>query len=397
MRLTQRRIEDLRCPAGRKDRLVFDDEQRGLGVRVTAAGGKTFLAQYTVGSRKRRIPLGSTAAISLADARRAVQDILGEVARGRDPASDRMSAALKAKQEVLALASLIDQWSDRHLVHRRPRYAAEAVRALRHAFGRHLASPATALTPKAARAILNAIADNGRRSIARLTGAYGRACFAWALQADLVAENPFTGIRLEAAPSRERVLPDRELIAIWEATAAGGPYDGIVRLLMLTGQRREEVAGMLWSELDRELTGWTIPEARSKNHRAHVVPLSKQARAVLTGQLRIKNDDRVFGGFRGFAHAKLILDNVSGVKGWWLHDLRRTVATGLQKLGIRLEVTEAVLNHVSGSRAGIVGIYQRHNWSDEKRAALAAWGAHVEAIVEGREVGGDLVAFARGG
>jgi integrase len=397
MRLTQRRIEELGCPAGRKDRLVFDDEQRGLGVRVTAAGGKTFLAQYTVGSRKRRIPLGSTAAISLADARRAVQDILGEVARGRDPAVDRKTAALQAKQEVLTLGSLIDQWSARHLVHRRPRYAAEAVRAIRYAFERYLTSPATALTPKAARSILNAIADNGRQSIARLTGAYGRACFAWALYADLVAENPFTGIRLEAAPSRERVLADQELIAIWEATGVWGPYNGIVRLLMLTGQRRQEVAGMLWSELDAALTAWTIPADRSKNHLAHVVPLSKQARAVLMGQLRIYNDNRVFAGFLGFAHAKLILDNKSGVKGWRLHDLRRTVATGLQKLGVRLEVTEAVLNHVSGSRAGIVGIYQRHEWAEEKRVALNAWGAHLEGIVEGRAAGGNVVELGRSG
>ena len=397
MRFTQRRIEELKCPAGKKDRLVFDDEQRGLGVRVTAAGSKTFLAQYTVGSRKRRIPLGSTAAVSLADARRAVQDILGEVARGRDPATDRKTAAVKAKQEALTLASLIDQWSDRHLVHRRPRYAAEAVRALRHSFGKHLASPATALTPKATRAILNAIADTGRRSIARLTGAYGRACFAWALQSDLLADNPFAGIRIEPVASRERVLTDEELAAIWQATEGWKPYNGIVRLLLLTGQRREEVAGMLWSELDGELTAWTIPAARSKNRRAHVVPLSKQARAVLTGQFRIKDDDRVFAGFRGFAHAKLGLDAVSKVTDWRLHDLRRTLATGLQKLGIRLEVTEAVLNHVSGSRAGIVGVYQRHEWKDEKQSALAAWGERVAAIVEGHEAGGNVVVFGRGG
>ena len=94
------------------------------------------------------------------------------------------------------------------------------------------------------------------------------------------------------------------------------------------------------------------------------------------------------GQFNGFSKAKAALDKASGVKDWRLHDLRRTLATGLQKLGVRLEVTEAVLNHIAGSRAGIVGVYQRHNWADEKRAALDAWGAHVAALVEGREAEG---------
>ena len=103
------------------------------------------------------------------------------------------------------------------------------------------------------------------------------------------------------------------------------------------------------------------------------------------------------GAFNGFSKAKITLDENSGVKGWRLHDLRRTMATDLQKLGVRLEVTEAILNHVSGSRAGVVGIYQRHDWADEKRAALAAWGAYVDAIVEGREPAHNVTPMRRGG
>ena len=103
------------------------------------------------------------------------------------------------------------------------------------------------------------------------------------------------------------------------------------------------------------------------------------------------------GAFSGFSKAKAALDKASGVKDWRLHDLRRTMATGLQRLGVRLEVTEAVLNHVAGSRAGIVGVYQRHNWADEKRAALNAWGAHVAALVERREAARNVVSLARSG
>jgi integrase len=388
MKLTTRRLEELKCPAGKRDVMVFDDEQRGLGVRVTASGGKSYLCQYSFGHSKRRIPLGSVAAISLASARDAAQAIMGAVAQGRDPAAERKAAAAAGKRDILTLGMLISQWASRHLVHRRGRYAIEATRALHLAFERYLKAPATALSAKTVRAVIRAVADDGRRAMARQTAAYGSACFSWAIHVDLLAENPFSGLRLEPAPSRERVLTDDELRSIWNATNGQGPYSAIVRLLMLTGQRREEVAGMRWGELDADLTTWTIPGTRTKNHRDHIVPLSPHARAVLAAQPQL-GDDRVFWS-RNFAAAKAALDTQSGVTGWRLHDLRRTVATGLQKLGVRLEVCEAVLNHVSGSRAGIVGVYQRHSWSDEKRAALMAWGERVAAIVEERDPTGNV-------
>jgi integrase len=172
-----------------------------------------------------------------------------------------------------------------------------------------------------------------------------------------------------------------------------------VRTLILTGQRREEVAGMARSEVASDLSSWTIPASRAKTGAAHVVPLSAQAQAVLRAAPRLAESDLVFpgqrGAFSGFSKAKAALDKVSGVKDWRLHDLRRTMATGLQRLGVRLEVTEAVLNHVAGSRAGIVGVYQRHTWADEKRAALNAWGERVAAIVEGRKAVDNVTSMRR--
>jgi integrase len=142
-----------------------------------------------------------------------------------------------------------------------------------------------------------------------------------------------------------------------------------------------------------------IPGARAKNGVAHLVPLSSPAEAILRVAPHIEGNDFVFPGlrgpFNGFSKAKEALDKASGVKKWRLHDLRRTLATGLQKLGVRLEVTEAVLNHVSGSRAGIVGVYQRHDWADEKRAALNAWGAHLAAIVEERGTQNNVTLLTR--
>jgi integrase len=405
MKLTQRRIETLACPAGRKDMLVFDDEQRGLGVRVTAGGGKSFLAQYRAAGVKRRVPIGSCSAISLAQARDAARAVLGDTAKGRDPASERKQAAREAKRkaahDALTLDALLGQWETLRLADRRARYASEAVRAVRHAFAKHLNSPAAALDRAAVVRVLDQLAKDGKGAMASRTGAYGRACYHWAVKRGALEANPFAHLPLVPTAKRERVLSDTELAAVWKAIETGGAFNSIVRMLIMTGQRREDVAGMSWSEISRDLATWTIPAARAKNGAEHLVPLSPQAQAILHAAPRLDGVDVVFPGlhgpFNGFSKAKAALDRASAVTDWRLHDLRRTVATGLQKLGVRLEVTEAILNHVSGSRAGIVGVYQRHEWKDEKRAALAAWGQHVETIVEGQEAGGNVVEFARGG
>jgi integrase len=405
MKFTQRRIETLECPAGRRDMMVFDDEQLGLGVRVTAGGGKSFLVQYRRAGEKRRVPLGSCSAISLAGAREAARAILGDVAKGKDPAAERKQAIQQAKaraeQEALTLGVLIDQWEAGHLADKRAGYRVEATRALRFAFRSKLGKPAADLDPGTVKREVHSIAAAGKLATARLTAAYGRACYGWAIGAGLLETNPFQGVRLNGVPSRERVLTDAELAAIWKAVDGLGSYNSIVRLLLLTGQRREEVAGMTWNEITDDLSAWTISAQRAKNGVAHIVPLSPQAQVILRAAPRYEGTDPVFPGrrgpFNGFGKAKAALDEASGVKDWRLHDLRRTMATGLQRLGVRLEVTEAVLNHVAGSRAGIIGVYQRHTWSDEKRAALNAWGAHVEAIVEGRESGGNVTPLRRSG
>lgn len=395
MKLTQKAIEDLECPAEKKDVFHFDEEQRGLAVRVTknakkgSLSGKAYVVQYTLAGQKRRVPIGSCAAISLKAARDAVKAILGDVAKGRDVARERKDAAQRAKTDALTLEELIGQWKQRHLAGRRPGYAAEAPRALRNAFSKYLKLPAAHLTSKAVKATLNGVADEGKKATARLVGLYGSACFNWAVNKDLLSDNPFTGIKMEAVASRERVLTDDELRAIWSATEEPGSFNLIIRALLLTGQRRNEVSEMTWNELSEDRSTWTIPGGRAKNGVAHMVPLSPQARAVIEAAPEIKGQAFVFpglhGAFVGWSVAKASLDKASGVTGWRLHDLRRTMATGFQRLGVRLEVTEAALNHVSGSRGGIVGVYQRHTWADEKRAALNAWGEHVAAIVERRE------------
>jgi integrase len=207
--------------------------------------------------------------------------------------------------------------------------------------------------------------------------------FNWAIREGYDVANPVQGTNKPAQPkSRERVLTDAELKAIWNG-CDDDDYGRIVRLLMLTGQRRDEVGGMCWSEIvgDR----WTIPGARTKNHREHQLPLSAFALALLPD--RRQGRDFIFGdgprrGYSGWSKSKARLDARIGVSGWVVHDLRRTVATGMaDRLGVLPHVIEAVLNHVSGHKSGVAGIYNRARYSAEISDALERWSEHLSVIV----------------
>jgi integrase len=409
MKLTVTRINALKCDPGQRDKLVFDDEQKGLAVRVTAAGSKSYLAQYTLGGQRKRVPLGNCDALSLADARAAVCAIMGKVANGVDTAAERKAAADAAKAEAerqhLTMALLVDTWKTLHLTHKRERYAAEAVRALQLAFAAQWNRPAEDLDRTAVVRVLDAMAKAGSVAMASRTAAYGRACYQWAMKRGTIAVNPFAALpSMGEAPKRDRVLADGELAEIWRSAAQmSGPFGPMVQFLILTGQRREEVGGLTWEEISDDLSVWTLPGSRAKNKTDHLIPLSEPAREILRSLPR--SGALVFPGevgvFQGWSKAKTRLDGLLSAAGqpvgaWRLHDLRRTLATGLQRLGVRLEVTEAVLNHVSGSRSGIVGVYQRHTWGPEKRAALDAWGEHVMTLVDGRAAAGNVVQMRAG-
>jgi Arm DNA-binding domain len=240
MKLTERKIETLSVDRGRKDRLVFDDAQRGLAVRATASGGRTYLCQYTLNRQKWRVPLGSCSALSLSKAREAAAAVMGDVAKGRNPAAERKEAAAaewaKRARGRLTLAVLIQDWSRLHLVHRRPRYAAEAVRALHHAFAKHLDRPAEDLDRATVVRALDSLSrrpeDRGgsRQTALRGTGiagrtvAYGRACFAWAMKRGAVPSNPFAELPLSTVVNkRDRVLSDEEASAVWRAAGEATP------------------------------------------------------------------------------------------------------------------------------------------------------------------------------
>jgi integrase len=282
------------------------------------------------------------------------------------------------------------------------------------AFSAHLKRPAGALTRAEAVNTLDAIARSGRVGSAGRTLAYARACFAWAEKRGKVAENPFRGLPISSgAAARDRVLTDAEVGLIWRATAAlGWPFGPLVRLLLLTAQRRDEVAGMRWSELSPDRAVWTIPKERTKNGRAHVVHLAPEARAVLAGVPRFRDTDLVFSTtgaspVSGFSRAKERLDalcgrlaaeearadpSVAAMADWRLHDFRRTAVTWLAGAGFAPHAADKLLNHTATTGlSDVARIYQRGEFLSERKAALEAWAKHVSFLAGAEAVQGSNV------
>lgn len=225
------------------------------------------------------------------------------------------------------------------------------------------------------------------------------AFFSWAVTEGLLDANPVQGTaKLDEGGSRERTLTPEELRELWAVLDAepNAQYADITRLLILTGQRREEIGGLRWSEIERGLI--VLPPERTKNSRQHEVPLSRQAKAILERQSKRKGRDFVFGigelGFSGWSDCKARLDQAllalrrktnrkaKAMPDWRLHDLRRTCATGMAEFGVQPHIIEAVLNHVSGHKAGVAGIYNRARYAGEMRDALQRWADHLDQITK---------------
>jgi integrase len=414
VKLTDTVAAEAVCPPGRKDVLLFDSELRGFALRVTKAGGKTFLLQYRVASVSRRAVIGTWGAeLTAAKARRKAEALRGTVRDHRDPVAERRrvlreqrEAEAKAKAEAAAAAAaagftvarLIEQWAALKLAERSVGYRSRVPRELRAALAEWLAAPAANFTHTAAVQVLDDVKAKRGPVAANRLRAVAAACWQWSLKRGSLSANPWRATERPAEEAaRDRVLSDAEIADLWHAAGTlGFPWCGMIRALLLTGQRRGEVAAMEWAELDWKAAEWRLPAHRVKNRRAHVVPLSPAMLALLAEQPRMGAGSLVFEGARGtvpsgFGKLKQRLDAAMlaaarkdgrPLQPWTMHDIRRTVATGLQRLGVRLEVTEAILNHSSGSRAGIVGVYQKHGWDAEKRAALDAWGARVLALAD---------------
>jgi integrase len=420
---------------GERDYFVWDaggrEVVKGFGLKVTPSGGKVYVFQYRIerpGDAKRasakRYTIGAHGKLTPDQARSQAKALAALVEQGIDPRQrdlDRMSAeddatrmaAEKARLDgELAFEIVAEKWLAEYELDHRPTSVGQAkVSINKYLLPKLRGKPLPHITKADLQAAIDAIPAS-RKASRQQVFAYASILFRWALERGDISDNPVTSMAKPKGPkARDRVLSDDELASVWQATKKmREPLGAFYRLLLLTGQRREEVAGMIWPELDRATATWIIPADKAKNGVAHIVPLAPAVveeldRLALARQIAAK-DAKPHGqrwpkagpvvSIRGkkpiscFSQAKTLLDDevtkvrkeAGALSPWRVHDLRRTLATGLQRLGVRFEVTEAVLNHISGAKSGVAGIYQRHDWRDEKQSALEAWARHVATITK---------------
>jgi integrase len=401
-----------RAKAGqlKSDHIEFFEGMPGFGLRIRRAPDgsehRTYIYQYKSGGLHFRLNLGSAANLPFNSAKAAYQSHLGDKARGNNPAE-----AIRRKQEqertdataariAKAAKTLSDHVADyldwkRHYA--KPRSFEETKRLLEKDYWQ----PLHGLQLKE---IDRTLVATRLREITKKHGAvpasHARIAlshfFKWAVGEGLCDANPVIGTNRPATPrARDKVLTDAELAAIWKAAPASD-YGRIVKLLMLTGQRRDEIGSLRWSEIDAAARLVTLPPERLKNGnrdnaKPHTVPLSAGAVATLAAIPRRAKRDLVFGdgegGFSGWSAAKRALDRASGVTDWRLHDLRRTAATRMADHGVAPHIIEMVLNHISGFRGGVAGVYNRAEYVAEKRAALDTLNSYIKTAVAASEGG----------
>jgi integrase len=394
MKLTSKAVTALMLPSGKTDAIFFDDDLPGFGYRLRQSGdkvGRSWVAQYRHAGQTRRMMLGSAAVLSSEQARNEAKRILAQAALRQDPQSERKR---RAAADRFTFAALAEQYLAAKQPVVRRRTFSEAQRYLRSSayFGPLFSVPVDAITRRdVAARVLIITRENGQVAAARARTAVS-AMFTWAMESGLAETNPTVGTaKPKTPPSRARVLSDQELVAISKATSDETEFNRIVRLLISTGQRRSEVGGMAWSEVDVALGTWTIPAARTKNGREHSLPLGSLSREIIASVPQVVGRDALFGArsgrFTSWAEHKRALDARLGdqFRPWVLHDLRRTCATRMCDLGVEPHVVEQILNHQSGHRGGIVGVYNKSKYERAVQNAVAAWDRHLRALIEGRD------------
>jgi integrase len=394
--LTQLAIDKLKPETARRE--IPDGQVRGLFLIVQPSGKMSWAIRYRHYGRPRKLTVGGYPEISFKDARAAAMRALSSIAEGKDPAAEKQavkaaaSAARRRTDDVVerVVGDFINLYARRHT--RDWKETGRLLKQFAAAWeGRRLGEIGRADVHR----VLDGIVARGSPIGANRAFAQLRKLCNWAISRGIVERSPCERIRPPSPETpRDRVLSMDELRLVWNAADdLGYPFSPITKLLILTGARRGEVSGMQWDEIDLEARTWTIPAARSKNRRAHTLPLSPQALEIIKSMPRFSGSSFVFSQRRnapvGFSKAKERLDQrIMGANGelippWVLHDIRRSVATGLAGLGVNLPVIERCLNHISGSFGGIVSVYQKYSFSDEMRAAMDAWGRRVESVVKG--------------
>ena len=383
--------------AASKDTVYWDAGLPGFGVKVTPRSRKVFVVLYRIGgagSRLRKYTIGPYGRVTLQMARAEAQKVLAARLEGRDPATEKRES--KRRMTADRVDDLIEVFIVQHVS--KTRKAAEISRLLRrevvsrwgnrcvHAIGKRdiveLASEiAQRGTPMAANTLLKVI----------------KTFLNWCVGRAVIDASPAEGVPLPGKEvARDRVLTNNELVSVIRAARQiGGAYGGIVEMLALTGQRREEVAQMVGDEIDFNCRTWTLPGSRTKNGKPHIVHLSEACIKLIKRASRSGSYVFSISGarpFQNFTNAKRVLDELSGVTGWRLHDLRRTCVSGMARLGVPPHVADKILNHQSGTISGVAAVYQRHDFLAERKLALERWGQYIETLVGEFRLPGEIAA-----
>lgn len=427
--LTKRAVDAAEPERGSENQLrrtiYFDRDVKGFGLLVTEQGSKSFIVKYRAGSGRsaptRRVTIGRYGSPwTVEQARIEAKRILGEVASGRDPATERAEKR-RGVDNDRTVAAIVGRWLKRDQAENR---TVDEVRRImtREVLPRIGSMPMAEVRKRDIIELIDGVADRAPVRANRVL-AHTKRLFKWAAARDLIETDPAAHIEKPSLETkRDRVLSDSELVEIWQALdGLTPPFAAGVRLLMLTAARRAEVFEATWPELVGEALH--LPAERAKAKEGRVIPLSHLAVDIVKALPRFASDEIETAGeapkpwmltldgkhaFSNCGHAKTTLDRrilaarrkqdggrAESITLWRLHDLRRTVATGLQRLGVRLEVIETVLGHVSGSRAGIVGVYQKHRFDAEAREALAVWAAHLQRLLDGGGASAEVVPLRR--
>jgi integrase len=374
----------------------------GLYLVIQPSGVKSWALRYRFDGTPKKLTLGRADredALSLASARKAAIDARARLEQGTDPALEKQATKAAAKQAtVLRATNTLTGLSEQFLeLYAKPRTRSRTYHQSQDVLRRLVqrAWPNRTVHEIRRRDVIDLIEKitqrNGAQMADKTLAVLGR-FYGWLIARDVIDISPCQGVERPIRNSpRDRILTDSEIVALWNACAERGSAGQGVRLLLLTGCRLSEVIGARWSEIDAAEMLWKLPRERVKNGKAHAVPLASQAWGIIAAQPRFSGCDLIFtnDGRRpvgGFSRLKRALDDsIESAAPWVVHDLRRTFASGLQRLTVRVEVIESCLNHRSGTFRGIVGVYQRHDYLDERRAALQRWADHVAQLVSGEK------------
>jgi integrase len=410
MKLTTATVRTLSLPAGKSEAIFFDDRLPGFGLRLRSGGSATWVFQFKVGGEQGRMIIGSAKVLTPDQARdgytgkdkdgREIK-IVGArhyhamVRAGRNPQHEKSAAEVQSKARAAEnFGACLKTYLEmrRRDVKLRPRSYVEIERHLLRNLKPLHALPLAEIERNRriiAVELARLTVENGPTEANRTHTSLGK-FLNWCVGEGFIDANPTKFVNKNSEASRERVLIDSELADIWHALPHND-FGDVLRLLVLTGQRKREIGALEWGEVDLDRNLITLPPARTKNRRWHTIPLSGPAAAILKARVAHSAGRKtVFGrtshtGMGGWSQAKRLLDKKLTIPPWVIHDLRRACASGMADIGVQPHVIEAILNHISGSKSGVAGIYNRSTYEPEKATALNRWAAHLLAAVEGRD------------